>query len=63
MLVKEIDKEINKLVVEKKLLNESKKRTTDINEIQGINKRLIMLNAEIRKLKEKYNEKEEDKND
>ena len=54
MSVKEIDEEINKLVREKKLLNESMKRTKNEIEQKGIKKRVIMINAEIRKLKLEY---------
>ncbi len=54
MNIKEIDNEINKLVIEKKLLNESLKRTKSEEEQKGIRKRIIMINSEIRKLKVKY---------
>ncbi len=58
MNTKEIDIAINKLVIEKKLLNESLKRTKNVEEQLGIKKRIIMINSEIRKLKVKYDEVE-----
>lgn len=51
---KEIDKEINCLVTEKRLLMESMKRTKNEEEKKQIHKRIIMINAEIRKAKVKY---------
>lgn len=62
MELKEIDKEINVLVMEKKLLNESMKRTKSEKEKKEMHKRIIRINAEIRRTKEKY-DKIEDKND
>lgn len=47
----EIDNKINRLVIEKRLLNESLKRSKDILEIQEIKRRLIQLNGEIYKLR------------
>lgn len=51
---KEIDKEINCLVTEKRLLMESMKRTKNEDEKKEMHKRIIMINAEIRKNKVKY---------
>lgn len=51
---KEIDKEINCLVTEKRLLMESMKRTKNEEEKKQMHKRIIMINAEIRKAKVKY---------
>lgn len=47
----EIDNKINRLVIEKRLLNESLKRSKDTLEIQEIKRRLIQLNGEIYKLR------------
>ncbi len=47
----EIDNKINSLVIEKRLLNESLKRSKDTLEIQEIKRRLIQLNGEIYKLR------------
>lgn len=51
---REIDKNISKLVREKKLLNLSLKRTNNIDEIKGIKKRIIEINGLINKEKSKY---------
>lgn len=51
---REIDKNISKLVREKKLLNLSLKRTNNIEEIKGIKKRIIEINGLINKEKSKY---------
>ena len=56
MEVKEIDKEISRLVIEKHLLNESMKRTKSEEEQKEIKKRLIRINAEIRRTKLKYDQ-------
>lgn len=60
MDLKEIDKEINKLVMEKKLLKESMMRTKNEEERKEMHKRVIMINAEIRKTKEKYEKIDEE---
>lgn len=54
MKVKEIDNQINRLVMEKRLLKESSNRTKSEPEQKEIRKRIIMINAEIKKLKMKY---------
>lgn len=54
MKVKEIDNGINRLVMEKRLLKESSNRTKNEEEQREIRKRIIMINAEIKKLKMKY---------
>ncbi len=59
---KEIDKEINSLVTEKRLLMASMKRTGNEEEKKEMHKRIIMINAEIRKAKFKYDTIEEEKN-
>lgn len=59
MDLKEIDKEINRLVIEKHLLKESIKRTKSEEEQKEIKKRLIRINAEIRKTKLKYDQVED----
>ena len=56
MNVKDIDNKINELVREKQLLNKSLKRTTDIEEIMGIKKRIIEINGLINIWKSKYDE-------
>lgn len=56
MKIKEIDKEINKLVIEKRLLNASSKRTENEEEQKEIKKRIIKINYEIKKLKSLYDE-------
>lgn len=61
MDLKDIDKEINRLVMEKKLLSESMKRTKSEEERKEMHKRIIRINAEIRKTKEKYEKKDEEK--
>jgi len=61
MDLKDIDKEINRLVMEKKLLSESMKRTKSEEERKEMHKRIIRINAEIRRTKEKYDKKEEEK--
>ena len=58
MNVKDIDNKISELVREKQLLNKSLKRTNDINEINGIKKRIIELNGLINIEKSKYSEVE-----
>lgn len=52
----DIDTKINSLVIEKKLLNESLKRSNSDIEKQEIKKRLIFLNGEIYKLRHSRNE-------
>ncbi len=59
MDLKKIDKEINRLVIEKHLLSESMKRTKNEEEKKEIKKRLIRINAEIRRTKLKYDQVEE----
>ena len=59
MDLKTIDKEINRLVIEKRLLNESIKRTKNEEEQKEMRKRIIMINAEIRKTKEKYDKQDD----
>ncbi len=59
MDLKSIDKEINRLVIEKHLLKESMKRTKNEEELKEIKKRIIRINAEIRKTKLKYDVKED----
>ncbi len=54
MKVKEIDNGINRLVMEKRLLKESSNRTKNEEDQREIRKRIIMINAEIKKLKMKY---------
>lgn len=61
MDLKDIDKEINRLVMEKKLLSESMKRTKNEEERKEMHKRIIRINAEIRRTKEKYEKKNEEK--
>lgn len=61
MDLKKIDKEINRLVIEKHLLAESMKRTKSEEEKKEIKKRLIRINAEIRRTKLKYDQVEESK--
>lgn len=51
---REIDKNISRLVREKKLLNLSLKRTNNIEEIKGIKKRIIEINGLINIEKSKY---------
>lgn len=51
---REIDKEVSRLVMEKHLLTLSMKRTENEEEKKEIKKRLIRINAEIRKTKAKY---------
>lgn len=58
MDLKKIDKEINRLVIEKHLLSESMKRTKSEEEKKEIKKRLIRINAEIRRTKLKYDQVE-----
>lgn len=55
---REIDKNISKLVREKKLLNLSLKRTNNPEEIKGIKKRIIEINGLINIEKSKYDVKE-----
>ena len=59
MDLKKIDKEINRWVIEKHLLSESMKRTKNEEEKKEIKKRLIRINAEIRRTKLKYDQVEE----
>ncbi len=54
---REIDKNISKLVREKKLLNLSLKRTNNPEEIKGIKKRIIEINGLINIEKSKYDVK------
>lgn len=54
MKAKEIDNEITRLVMEKRLLKESSNRTKSEESQKEIRKRIIMINAEIKKLKMKY---------
>lgn len=54
---REIDKNISKLVKEKKLLNLSLKRTNNPEEIKGIKKRIIEINGLINIEKSKYDVK------
>ena len=54
---REIDKNISKLVREKKLLNLSLKRTNNHEEIKGIKKRIIEINGLINIEKSKYDVK------
>jgi len=54
MKPKEIDKAINKLVMEKRLLNASATRTVSDEEKLEIKRRIIKINAEIRDLKALY---------
>jgi hypothetical protein len=58
---KDIDKEINTLVMEKKLLQESMKRTKSEEEKKEMHKRIIRINAEIRRTKEKYDKSKDEK--
>lgn len=58
---KDIDKEINTLVMEKKLLQESMKRTKSEEEKKEMHKRIIRINAEIRRTKEKYDKPKDEK--
>ena len=59
MDMKDIDKEINVLVMEKKLLLESMKRAKTEEEKKEMHKRVIRINAEIRRTKEKYDKLDE----
>lgn len=54
---REIDKNISKLVREKKLLNLSLRRTNNPEEIKGIKKRIIEINGLINIEKSKYDVK------
>lgn len=54
MKPKEIDKAINKLVIEKRLLNASASRTVSDEEKLEIKRRIIKINSEIRDLKALY---------
>lgn len=54
---REIDKNISRLVREKKLLNLSLKRTNNPEEIKGIKKRIIEINGLINIEKSKYDVK------
>ena len=56
MNTKEIDNEVSRLVMEKHLLNLSMSRTTNEDEKKEIKKRLIRLNAEIRRTKARYDQ-------
>lgn len=58
MDLKKIDKEINRLVIEKRLLSESMKRTKSEEEVKEMRKRIIRINAEIRRTKLKYDQVE-----
>ncbi|MCI8330900.1 MAG: hypothetical protein HFE04_02225 [Bacilli bacterium] len=53
---REIDKEVSRLVMEKHLLTLSMNRTENEEEKKEIKKRLIRINAEIRKTKAKYDQ-------
>ena len=56
MNLKEIDNEVSSLVMEKHLLNLSMSRTTNEEEKKEIKKRLIRINAEIRRAKSEYDQ-------
>ena len=53
---RDIDKEVSRLVMEKHLLTISMNRTANEEEKKEIKKRLIRINAEIRKTKSKYDQ-------